>query len=61
MTKKKHGNTGNQHAAVADPKTSTLIVRCRTSDKAAWVKAADGATLPDWVTRTLNEAAKKSP
>ena len=53
-----HGNTGNKHAAVANPKTSTLTVRCDSQDKAAWVKAADGKKLTSWVIDTLNAASE---
>ncbi len=52
-----HGNTGNKHAAVANPKTSTLVVRCDQEDKAQWVKAAGGEKLSNWVIRTLNAAS----
>ena len=52
----------NQNAAkdVADKATSFLHVRAVPRDKAGWVQAAKRARqkLAEWVTDTLNNAAK---
>jgi len=58
--KQRHGNTGNKNAAVANPKTSTLTVRCDSQDKTDWERAADGKTLTltSWVIDTLNAASE---
>lgn len=54
-----HGNTGNQNAS--KEKNSHLHMRCRASDKAAWVKQAqrENLKLTEWVEKTLNAAAEK--
>ena len=54
-----HPNTGNKYAAVENPKTSLLSVRCTASDKADWEEAAGEEKLQVWVTRVLNKAARK--
>lgn len=52
----------NQNAAKdeSDKLSSFLHIRAHPQDKAAWVKAAQRAKqkLAEWVTDTLNKAAK---
>ena len=55
----KHGSTGNTNASKEITKSSILNVRCTPSDKGAWVHAAGGQKLAEWVTTALNDAAKK--
>lgn len=61
---------GNQNAVKPGAKDSSLALRCRRTDKAAWVHAAnkadragelecDQSVLAAWVIRTLNRAADK--
>lgn len=54
---KKHGNTGNTHAAKEEPKNARLIIRCTQKNKERWVSAAGGKNLSGWVTDKLNSAA----
>lgn len=60
----RHGNTGKKNAAKPeDDRASSFIhARCKTSDKAAWVKTAQlsGMKLTDWIVTTLNTAAVKN-
>lgn len=53
----------NQNAAKAikDKAESSLIIRCKTKDKASWVRAADGQKLTAWVVEALNERADGYP
>lgn len=55
-----HGNIGNQNAVKpeAEKATSFLQGRCKSSDKAMWVKQAQlrGMKLMPWVIQTLNLA-----
>lgn len=65
------GQPGNRNAAVPEPANQALYVRCRSADKAAWVKAAQAATkaglldpdprgnLAAWVVRVLNDSAEQ--
>ena len=55
----KHGSIGNTNASKEITKSSILNVRCTPSDKGAWVNAAGGQKLAEWVTTALNDAAKK--
>ena len=55
----KHGSIGNTNAAKEVTKSSVLTVRCYPHEKAAWVNAAKGQKLAEWVTSTLNKSAKK--
>ena len=55
----KHGSIGNTNAAKEETKSSVLTVRCYPHEKAAWVNAAKGQKLAEWVTSTLNKSAKK--
>ena len=55
----KHGSTGNTNASKEDTKSSVLTVRCYPHEKAAWVNAAKGQKLAEFVTTALNDAAKK--
>jgi hypothetical protein len=55
----KHGSTGNTYASKEVTKSSVLTVRCYPHEKAAWVNAAKGQKLAEWVTSTLNKSAKK--
>ena len=57
----KHGSTGNTNASKEDTKSSVLTVRCYPHEKAAWVNAAKGMKLAEWVTDALNDAAEKRP
>ena len=54
-----HGSIGNTNASKEITKSSILNVRCTPSDKGAWVHAAGGQKLAEWVTTALNDAAKK--
>jgi len=49
---------GNQHAAKTpeDKAESHIHARCKQSDKAAWVKAAQASNmkLTEWIIYTLN-------
>lgn len=53
---------GNHNARIDDNDKllSTITARCRSSDKAAWVKAAqiDGIKLTDWIINVLNEKVR---
>lgn len=42
-----------------EDKQSTLVVPCKQSDKAKWVKAANGKKLAQWVIDQLNKASEK--
>ena len=55
----KHGSTGNTNASKEETKSSVLTVRCYPHEKAAWVNAAKGQKLAEFVTTALNDAAKK--
>ena len=55
----KHGSIGNTNASKEVIKSSVLTVRCYPHEKAAWVNAAKGQKLAEWVTSTLNKSAKK--
>jgi len=55
----KHGSFGNTNASKEDTKSSVLTVRCYPHEKAAWVNAAKGQKLAEFVTTALNDAAKK--
>ena len=55
----KHGSTGNTNASKEETKSSVLTVRCYPHEKATWVKASKGQKLAEFVTTTLNDAAKK--
>ena len=55
----KHGSFGNTNAAKEETKSSVLTVRCYPHEKATWVKASKGQKLAEFVTTTLNDAAKK--
>ncbi|AXF86685.1 hypothetical protein DTO96_102440 [Ephemeroptericola cinctiostellae] len=61
MTDKPHGLTGKKNAKKDETAESWLQVRTLTSDKSLWVKAAQksGGNLSGWVTKTLNDVAKK--
>ena len=54
-----HGSTGNTNASKEDTKSSVLTVRCYPHEKAAWVNAAKGQKLAEFVTDALNDAAKR--
>lgn len=61
---KPHGLTGKPSNATKpdDQKAESHIhARCKSSDKAMWVKAAQskGMKLTDWIISVLNEAIKK--
>lgn len=45
----------------AERLTSFLHIRAHVREKSAWVKAAKGHKLADWVRRTLNAAAQHTP
>lgn len=49
--------SGNRNAAKENPRDSLLAVRCLSSEKAAWVRAAKPGKLADWLRSTLNKAA----
>lgn len=53
-----HGNKGNKNAVKDDKADAHLHLRVKSSDKAAWVKAAKGKLSP-WVIQKLNNAAKE--
>ena len=62
---KQHGLTGKRsNAAKPDEElaASHIHARCKTSDKAAWVKSAQshGMKLTDWIVTTLNAATVKN-
>lgn len=50
----KPGNTNAQAGEI--PATSILQIRCTPAEKAAWVHAANGRKLSDWVRERLNSA-----
>ena len=50
---------GNKNAAKEVTKSSRLEIRCTPQEKAAWVHAAKGKKLAEWVTDALNDAAGK--
>ena len=54
-----HGSIGNTNAAKEETKSSVLTVRCYPHEKAAWVNAAKGQKLAEWVTDALNNEAEK--
>jgi len=54
-----HGMTGQKNASKEVTKSSRLEIRCTPQEKAAWVHAAKGKKLAEWVTEALNEAADK--
>ena len=58
INKQKPGaKPGNTNAQAGDnPATSTLQIRCTPGEKAAWVRAANGLKLSDWVRERLNSA-----
>jgi len=61
---KPHGLKGRQSNAAKPPdqKAESFIhARCKTSEKSAWVKAAQakGMKLTDWIISSLNDALKK--
>jgi len=47
--------------AKEETKSSVLTVRCYPHEKAAWVNAAKGQKLAEWVTEALNNEAEKRP
>lgn len=54
-TKKPGAKPGNTNAQAGEtPATSFLQIRCTPAEKAAWVHAAKGHKLSDWVKKTLN-------
>ena len=61
MNEKPRGMIGNKNAQHEDePAAAHLNMRCRTSEKNLWKKAAQGSGgLSSWATKILNEAAKK--
>ena len=66
MEDKPHGLKGRPSNAAKPPdqKAESFIhARCKRSDKAAWVKAAQakGMNLTDWIISVLNDAVKTSP
>lgn len=57
-TKKPHGLTGRPSNARKDnPCSSSVFARVTPSQKAAYVKAAGGMKLAEWIKKTLNDAA----
>lgn len=54
----KHGMTGKRNAAKPEGEaaTSQVFARVTPREKAAYVKAAKGKTLSEWVRETLNAA-----
>lgn len=61
MTDKPHGLTGQKNAQKKEEAAEAhLHMRCLPSEKNLWVKAAQGnGGLSAWVSKTLNDAAKK--
>ncbi|WP_125782812.1 hypothetical protein [Pseudoalteromonas rubra] len=62
--RRQHGNTGNQHAAKEDGKTSKLIVRLEPERKAKYVKCGNKhfpvrGGLSAWVLDTLDKQAER--
>ena len=57
---KEHGNNGNQHAKKEFPLDSSLTLRAKSSEKAAWIRKAEkeGESLQNFVRNTLNRASK---
>lgn len=60
---KPHGLTGNKNAAKPpDQKAESFIhARCKTSEKSAWVKAAQAKKmkLTEWIVSVLNKEIEK--
>jgi hypothetical protein len=54
-----HGGIGNQNAVRDDVADTQIFIRCKSQDKAAWVKAAAPGKLSEWVTTILNKEALK--
>jgi len=65
MLKKHHhglvGKPGNALKSQDEKAASYLMIRCKTADKAMWVKAAQQKKmkLTEWVISILNDAIKK--
>lgn len=57
MTNQETKGPRNAAKYEAENLASHLHVRVAKSEKAAWVHAAGGLKLGEWVRRTLNEAA----
>ena len=56
-TKKVGAPIGNQNNKKEEPAESVLYIRCKTSDKAKWVKLAESkGGLSAWVTQILNSS-----
>lgn len=54
----KGAQPNNKNAQAGEiPATSQLQIRCTPAEKAAWVHAANGSKLSDWVRAVLNEKA----
>ena len=53
---KQHGMTGKRNAVKEDGATSFIHARCKPSDKAVWVRAAqaEGLKLTEWIVQRLN-------
>lgn len=61
---KKHwlaGKPSNNSKPIDDKAVSFIHARCKTSDKAEWVREsrAKGMKLTEWLVETLNAAIKK--
>lgn len=48
----------NASKDAGDKADSHLNIRCKRSDKAAWVRTANGQKLSEWVIETLNQRAQ---
>ena len=58
--KDKHGLTGNRNAAHGDDnKSSNIFARTTPTQKASYVKAANGEKLCSWILKTLDKEANK--
>ncbi len=59
---KPHGNTGKRNAAKPTEEIldSQIFARCTKAEKAAYVRAAAGKKLSDWVRDELNKAASNT-
>lgn len=51
-------NNQNASKDAGDKADGFLHIRCKRSDKAAWVHAANGQKLSEWVIETLNKSTQ---
>ena len=52
---------GNQNARKEEPLDAVLTIRCKKSEKNAWVNAAGGSKLAQWLRTVANKEAGIDP